>query len=132
KLPRRIRISCSPEYGPEYAGCFTMAASNLEARAMPDTPRPEPAPIRHLADLRDSMDRLLDCEKLLPADGQALLDMLRQAEERIAAGETGEAGGLLLGFEALLRALADSGVLESSASDHCVVKVREASHLLNT
>ena len=83
-----------------------------------------------LAALRDHVERMLDSEKLLPADGEALLEMLRQAEERIAAGETGEASGLLLGFQSLLQALADGGVLDASACSQCVVRVREATHAL--
>lgn len=90
---------------------------------------PELSP--HMAALRDHVERLLDSERLLPADGNALLSMLREAEERIAAGDTGEASGLLLGFEALLRALADSGVLDPGSSELCVETARRAAEAIN-
>lgn len=89
-------------------------------------------PPQILDSLRDCIERMLDSEQLLPADGQALLDMLQQAQERIVSGETGEAEGLLLGFEALLKALTDSGVLDQAASDLCVVQVRAITAALNT
>jgi hypothetical protein len=97
-----------------------------------DTLHSDPEPLAILNSLRDRIERMLDSERLLPADGQALLDMLQQAEVRIATGETGEAEGLLLGFEALLKALTDSGVLDHSASETCMAQVRAATDALNT
>ncbi|HLV81334.1 MAG TPA: hypothetical protein VKT32_13700, partial [Chthonomonadaceae bacterium] len=76
--------------------------------------------------------RLLDAEVLFEAEGAALLEMLQQAQQRLASGETGEAEGLLLGFEALLKALTDSGVLDPSASELCLAQVRAITAKLNS
>lgn len=84
-----------------------------------------------LAALREQVERMLDSEKLLPADGEALLGMLRKAEERLVTGDVGEASGLLLGFESLLRALQDSGVLDRKSTDLCLVMVRETAESIN-
>jgi hypothetical protein len=88
-------------------------------------------PNLQLTALRDCVERMLDSEKLLPADGEALLNMLRQAEERIEAKEYGAAVGLLLGFESLLQALGDSGVLDPKSSEICVVMARTAAEAIN-
>lgn len=85
-----------------------------------------------LGALRRRVERMLDSDRLLPADGQALLQMLQEAQKRLAHGEAGQAGGLLLGFEALLRALTESGVLDPAASDLCLTEVRAASAALDS
>lgn len=75
--------------------------------------------------------RLLDAEVLSEPEGAALLEMLQQAQQRLAAGEPGEAEGLLLGFEALLKALTESGVLDPAAGDLCLAQVRAITAALN-
>ncbi len=98
---------------------------------MPDPSQAASEPLQCLEALRSRVERMLDSEMLLPADGQALLDMLQQAQERVARGEAAAAGGLLIGFEALLRALAESGVLDRSAADLCVVDIRSLTEALS-
>jgi hypothetical protein len=87
-------------------------------------PAPETEPACRLAELCDHIESLLDSDRLLPADGRALLEMLQKAQERVTAGDIAGAGGLLLGFESLLKALLDTGVLDPTASDLCLVAAR--------
>jgi hypothetical protein len=57
--------------------------------------------------------------------------MLQQAQQRLVSGDTSEARGSLLGYEALLKALTDSGVLDPSASQLCLAQVRAITAALN-
>ena len=84
-----------------------------------------------LADLRRLVEKLVDSDQLLPADGLALLEMVRKAMECLEAGDAAAAGGVLLGFEALVNALVDSGVLDPGESNLCIVQVRAAAAALS-
>ena len=94
-------------------------------------PAPQNEPAERMAQLRRYIEDLLDSDRLLPADGRALLAMLQQAQERIAAGDTAAAGGLLLGLETLLTALQDAVVLDPTASKFCLVEARAAAESLS-
>lgn len=85
---------------------------------------PSPDLVRHLTELRRHIEDLLDSDHLLPADGHALLSMLRQTLDRIGADDPLRAYGLLLGFEILLQALLGAGILDPVADDSCIGAIR--------